>query len=372
MYESQILIIDDTKFYWDTDNECLIPYELFNNNINQKNINFMNNNKDINKHINEDINEDTDNQEWYMDNYDISFWEKILSRQLDNEEKILFYRVWNENLLNVDIKMLQKQIIKNNCYIKGITNNIGNCLFESLASFGLGDNDLNIKPSEMIRKNVACILLLIKKEKGFFPNLKHNTPEEIFLNQNDIEFVKDKNTKLVYEYDYDMMIYDLSSIYSWTRLPTEFILMAISRIYQVEILIYHNNSDFINKINSCDKINNFNDIDKIRLGQINEEHYFPLLELPDELKYNNDVLDEIINTHIKYDHDTKKFKKWSKIMIESLNNYNTHNFDSTDNNINNNNDNLDESVIMKSNNKLTEEQINDYMQIANFDEFENI
>ena len=357
MDESQILIIDDTKFYWDTDNECLIPYELFNNNLNQKNIN-----KDINK----DTNNDANNDEWYMDNYDISFWEKILSRQLDNEEKKLFYRVWNENLLNIDIKMLQSQIIKNNCYIKSITNNVGNCLFESLASFGLGDNDLNIEPSEMIRKNVACILLLVKKEKGFFPNLKYNTPEEIFINQNDIEFVKEKNTKLVYEYDYTMMIYDLSSNYSWTRLPTEFILMAISRIYQVEILIYHNKNDFINKINIWDKTKNFNDIDKIRLGQINEEHYFPLLELPDELKYNNDVLDEIINNYIKYDDDTKKFKKWSKIMIESINTY------TKDNNLNNDNYNLDESIIMKSNNKLTEEQINDYIQIANFDEFENI
>ena len=52
--------------------------------------------------------------------------------------------------LNLDIKMLQKSIIQNNCYIKSITTNVGNCLFESLGSLGLGDNDLNIAPNKMI------------------------------------------------------------------------------------------------------------------------------------------------------------------------------------------------------------------------------
>lgn len=407
MDESKILIIDNSKFYWDSVNNCLIPYELVENqnikksesnnyldhSLNLYNQTIKNNNHNYhNNDDNKDNNIDDNNYEWYMENYDIDFWENILSRPLDSDEKKLFHQIWNENSLNIDIKMLQKSIIKNHCYIKSITTNVGNCLFESLGSLDLGDNDLNIKPSEMIRKNLASLLLAVKTEIGFFPNLPDLTPEEIFTNYNEIEFVKDSKTKTAYIYDYDMMIYDLVSNYSWTRLPTEFLLMAISRIYQVEILIYHNKSNFVNKINVWNNILDTNCIKKIRLGLINEEHYFPLLELSDDLKYNQDVIDEIIKTDIKYDDSIKKFKKWSKVMMDSMNdteNYNikkSHdNFNDCDNNYHNFNisknkiDLLDNNYfltnnkidykIMKTNKQLTQEQIDDYNQISNFDEF---
>ena len=346
-----------------------------------------------------------------MDNYDIDFWENMLSRPLYPDEQTLFHQIWNENSLNIDIKMLQKSIIQNHCYIKSITTNVGNCLFESLGSLDLGDNDLDIKPSEMIRKNLASLLLAVKTEIGFFPNLPNSTPEEIFTNYNEIEFVKNSKTKTVYIYDYDMMIYDLVSNYSWSRLPTEFLLMAISRIYQVEILIYHNKSNYINKINVWNNILDTNSVEKIRLGLINEEHYFPLLELPDDLKYDSDVIDEIIKTEIKYDKSIEKFKKWSRTMMDSMNgNIEDHNINKFSNNTNYNNynngifhndftsnqiisnqiisnqiisdqntsyDDVDflnnetyESKIMETNNKLTQEKIDDYNQISNFDEFE--
>ena len=292
MEQSDILIIDNNKFYWDFTNECLIPYDLAkdtilvkNNNMsdnNQNKNNYSNNvldsytNTKINSNIDSENNENNENIEWYMEYHDIEFWEKLLNRTLDSDEKSIFHQVWNETSLNFDIKILQKNIIKNHCYIKSITNYVGNCLFESLGSLGLGDNDLNIKPSEMIRKNLASLLLSVKTEIGFFPNLPNSTPEEIFMNYNEIEFVKDSKTKQIYIYDYDMMIYDLASNYSWTRLPTEFLLMSISRIYQIEILIYHNKSEYINKINVLNNVVESNNYEKIRLGLINEEHYFPL------------------------------------------------------------------------------------------------
>ena len=405
MDESKILIIDDSMFYWDSMNNCLLPYELVENQIQNKNSNlnqnqnqnsddYLNHSLNLYNHTinnnytdnNKDIDDYTHINEWYMDNYDIEFWENILSRPLYSDEKKLFHQIWNENSLNIDIKMLQKNIIKNHCYIKSITTNVGNCLFESLGSLNLGDNDLNIKPNEMIRKILASLLLAVKTEIGFFPNFPNSTPEEIFTNYNEIEFVKDSKTKTVYIYDYDMMIYDLVSNYSWTRLPTEFLLMAISRIYQVEILIYHNKSNFVNKINVWNNhILNTNPIEKIRLGLINEEHYFPLLELPDDLKYDLAVIDEILKTDIKYDDNIKKFKKWSKIMMDSMNdtakNYNINNnyffhnqFANNDitycNNIDSLHNNKFDSRIMKTNNKLTQEQLDDYNQISNFDEFE--
>lgn len=398
----EILTIDDKKYYWDLKNECLIPYELMNTNINTNtntnnylnhSLNVYNNVLKNNNINNQDSNDNNIELEWYMENYDIDFWENILSRKLDKEERKMIHGIWNENSLNIDIKMLQKSIINHNCYIKSITTNIGNCLFESLASLGLGDNDLNIEPSKMIRKNLSALLLAIKTEVGFFPNLPNLTPEEIFVNHNDVQFIKDAKTKDIYFYDYDMMIYDLNTNYSWERLPAEFLLLAISRIYEVEILIYHNKSTYINKINVWNNtINNF-DIQKIRLGLINEEHYFPLLELGDELKFNQDIMDEILNTEIKYDKYIKLFKKWSKIMMESIDSNSNNNIKNDDNSLNNHFENLNNNfndsnynetyknnennenkdcITMKTKIILTDEQKKDFEQISNFDDFDFI
>lgn len=410
MEQSNIIIIDGKKFYWDMTNECIIPYELIEKNTNSNSQDYLQHSFDLydktinedNKNINNNNNNNNDSNsdddvnigwEWYMENYDIDFWESVLGRNLDSDERKLIHGIWNENSLNLDIKMLQKSIIQNHCYIKSITTNVGNCLFESIASLELGDNDLGIKPSDMIRKNLAAILLSVKTEVGFFPNLPNLTPEEIFLNHNEIEMTKDAKTNAIYVYDYDMMIYDLNSNYSWSRLPMEFLLMAISRIYQVEILIYHNKTNYVNKINVWDKIhenNNDNigiEIIKIRLGQINEEHYFPLLELSEELKFNPDIIDEILGIEIKYDKYIRQFKKWSKVMMDSIglgsnsvsNNdfvieYDIQNSDNNQKLLNNNkNNNKDEkccnSIIMKTNKSLTDEQINDYNQISDFEDF---
>lgn len=424
MEQSDIIIIDGQKFYWDISNECIIPCELIEKNTKTDtisksnsadylqhsidlydktiNANNDNNNTNTNTNENDDDNVDTDvGWEWYMENYDIDFWESMLGRNLDSDERKLMHGIWNENSLNIDIKMLQKSIINNHCYIKSITTNVGNCLFESIASLGLGDNDLGIKPSEMIRTNLAALLLSVKTEIGFFPNLPNSTPEEIFLTHNEIEMIKDKKTNTIYVYDYDMMIYDLNSNYSWTRLPMEFLLMAISRIYQVEILIYHNKTNYINKINVWDKIqenNDYNDleIDKIRLGQINEEHYFPLLELSDELKFNPDAINEILETEIKYDKYIRQFKKWSKVMMNSIGMGTNTNPNPNLNHKPNNKYEIEydipkpdnkqkpldinkieigehqkyhSPIVMKTNKSLTQEQIDDYNQISNFDDF---
>ena len=334
--DENTMIIDNQKFYYDCENNNLIHLESYDT-----------------TNFNKVLDKNTDCDDWYITNYDINFWEKILSRKLHKKEIKIFHDIWNENILNLDIKVLQKNIINNGCYIKSITNNIGNCLFESFAELGLGDNDLSILPCKMIRMNLASLLLAVKTQKGFFPIIPELTPEEIFANCNEIEFVKEKETNNVYVYNYDMMIIDLNSDFSWNKLPTEFLLMVISRIYQVEINIYHNNTNYINKINVWNNLN-YN-IEKILLGQINEEHYFPLLELPNNLKGDTDVIKEILNTDIKYDHGIKKFNKWSKSIINSY--YS----------------NIDNDIILENKSKevskLNDEQIYDYDQIDNLNDF---
>lgn len=267
--------------------------------------------------------------------------------------------------------MLQQNILVHGCYIKGITNNVGNCLFESLASLGLGDNDLGISPHVMIRKSVASVLLSVKTEVGFFPKIPDMTPEELFASSNDVEYVKDKNTGEIYCYDYEMMIWDLNTSFSWEKLPTEFILTAISRIYNVEIQIYHNKTDFINKINALD---NTDSEDVIRLGQINEEHYFPLLLLPDELKSDFETINELLNTDIKYAQSIEKFKKWSKSMMDSIgfNQASQANQANQANYANHTHSSNDDIITMKTNKILSQEQKQDYDEISNFDNFDII
>lgn len=352
---NDLIIIDEQKYYWDVQNECLIPIEFEENN---------------NLNLNSNSNIKIEN-EWYMENYNIEFWESLLARPLDKDELKIIHGVWNENSMNVDIKVLQKNLVDKGCYIKSITNNVGNCLFESIASLELGENDLGIKPQNMIRKNIAAVLLLVKNSNYFFPKIEL-TPEELFNNINDIGFVKDNKTGEIFEYDYDMMIYDLNSNFSWERLPTELILMTISKLYNVEIHIHHNKDDYINKINVFTEPQEI-----IRLGQINEEHYFPILELPDEFKFDPEIIDEILQKEIKYDKYINKFKEWSKIIMDSIISNNTNNSNNSNNleikkNESNELNELNESnnfKIFKTNKNLTEEQIKDYDEISNFDNF---
>lgn len=223
---------------------------------------------------------------WYPETADIDTWEFYLERELDSEEKKIFYGVILEEELNKDMDMLKKNLLHDkSLFIYETTSNNGNCLFESLCYLNLGDDanltyyngDKIIKfLSENMRQNLAKVLLLIRNNKDFFPNIGL-TPEEIFLNSNEIDTVYSKTDDQIYKYDYDMMLCDLYSNFSWSRLPTELLLTAISRIYQVKIIIYHNNSNYTSVINA------FNDdnITTIRLGHINEEHYVPIIQIPE-------------------------------------------------------------------------------------------
>lgn len=353
------------EYYWDYEKNTIVPISKL----------YIETNFTVNNKLYQEIKNDIELEQdyWYLDNKDIGFWESLLGRELDSDDKKIFHGIWIEQELNLDIKSLQHNLIKSHCYIKAITNNVGNCLFESLASLGLGDNDLDIIQHIMLRKNIASILLSMRNEQKFFPNIEL-TPEEIFDNSNDIEGVKERKTKLFYIYNYDTMIVDLVSNCSWERLPTEFILMTISRIYQVKILIYHNKYDYINKINVWEGIIPDDQIEIIRLGQINEEHYFPILELPTELKNQSDVINEILQTNISYSEYSDKFKKWAKLMIESISSINLNNniSDLNPNQLNNNLDNIDNNTKhqMNTNINLSPEQIEDYNQISNIDFFD--
>lgn len=240
---------------------------------------------------------------YYPKTSDVETWESFLNRELTMEEKLYLMDVVIEKGLNKEIYCLQENLKRDGTlYIPKLTSNLGNCLFESLEILGYGD-------AEQIRKNVSAVMTLCSKDVSFFPFI-HQSLHNIFTNSNDIATVLDKDENKSYKYNYDMMLVDLYSNHSWSRLPTELILMIISRIYKIEILISHNNTQYITKINVW---NDMPIIASIRLGQLNEEHYVPIQQI------TNATSADIVTKKIKYVKAKNRFHKWAKELIININ-----------------------------------------------------
>ncbi len=296
------------------------------------------------------------NNYWYPEVPDIDAWEVYLSRQLDEEEKEIISNVFEEEDTNKQIQKIKSNISGSDCFIPKLTKSNGNCLFESLSILGLGENNLGIEGPEMLRNNIASILLYMRNCYDFFPNVSQ-TPEEIFDNSNEVDLIKNSKTNAVYMYNYDMMICDLKTKYKWKRLPTELILMAISRIYQVKILIHHNNSQYINEINvwagknpneSYDNSHgksHDNSIETIRLALVNEEHYVPIMQIPNELKNDFDTIQAIGKINLKYSDAFEQYHKWAVIMSKSIYDSYTYLHSSIDTKLDNKLDNKKEETI---------------------------
>ncbi len=306
----EVITIDGINYKYDFENDKLIEISLEKKSVQiEKTIQSNNSNLSTNNES---------EQIWYPD-ADIDLWESFLNRGLIDEEKECILEYIVEKELNKQIQKLSDKVSKDNCFIPKLTKNNGNCLFESLSILGLGDNDLDIEPHMMLRNNISSVLLYLRNCIDFFPGL-NITPEQIFENSNDIEFVKNKKTGEIFQYNYDMMICDLRTNYSWTRLPTELVLMAISRIYQIKILIYHNKTNFVNEINvwKDDPTIDNELINTIRLGHINEEHYIPILNIPEELVEHDETINNILEIEIEYEDKKNKYKKWAKFIASTI------------------------------------------------------
>jgi hypothetical protein len=281
---------------------------------------------------------------------DIDLWESFLNRSLTKKEKEFFHDYLIEKDTNLQIKFLYFNMMANGYYlIPKLTKNNGNCFWESLSHLGFG------KSSE-IRKNIAALLLLVKNDYSFFPNL-NTCPEELFLNCNDVEVVRDKNTNLVYEYDYNMMVIDLYKNHSWTRLPMELIMMTVSRVYEINIKIFSNKSEFVQTVTVWN-----DEEDTVYLGHINEEHYIPITKIDDELTQNFTLIEDIIKIYPRYISAKKNYKKWINSVTtfnetSNLESFETQNEDKTNN---------------TNNYTINQELIKDLDEIKDFTDFEVI
>lgn len=247
---------------------------------------------------------------YYPKTSDIDTWESFLNRELTMEEKLYLMDVVIERGLNKELYGLQENLKKDgSLYIPKLTSNVGNCLFESLEILGYGD-------AEQIRKNVATVMTLCAKDDSFFPFI-YQSLRNIFANSNDIATVLDKDEEKCYKYNYDMMLVDLYSKHSWSRLPTELILMVISRIYKIQILIYHNNTKYVSKINVWHQCEYISPI-IIRLGQLNEEHYVPITQITNSSS-SDEINNLIDNKKIKYVKAKNRFHKWARELVININ-----------------------------------------------------
>ncbi len=215
-------------------------------------------------------------------------WTKYLNRELNMEEKCLFNSVKMEKLMNIQLNKINETIKSRNLEISHASVIDGNCLFDSLSSLGYGNN------SDELRKSITYLMYVFKDYKNFFIDQQESL-NELFTNFNEIELVYCKNTSTVYKYNYDVMCQDMYESCNWTRLNTQLVLMFISKVFNVNITIIHDNG-FETTIHLADK-----DSVSIFLAHVGESHYLPISKIEDINNLKN----------IEYKSMKHEFLKWA-------------------------------------------------------------
>jgi hypothetical protein len=233
----------------------------------------------------------------------IKIWEAYLDRKLEKHEKQLLHNTSNEIQLNKYIYNLTKNIKDNNLYIPTLSSSNGNCLYESICYKITKLDNLHTLTPKILRNEISNFMRIYKLYPSVFPN-QELTLYDMFIFQNEIDYIYDKNTNNLYEYTYDIMCSDLACNNSWERLPTELILMCASFIYDIKIIICHDNG-YMHEINTSENI-----IDNIYLGLLGEFHYIPL-----DIKKDSDPDD--ITEYIKiYNNYMDNFNTWIQERIK--------------------------------------------------------
>jgi hypothetical protein len=208
----------------------------------------------------------------------------------------------NENKMNIALHNIQQKCINKGLIISALTNLDGNCMFESIIKAGV----CGVISIAGLRNHIAKIMKKNKDTPNYFPN-NSNTLNQIFnlLNIEDTQEINVKyisHKKNIVEYNYDVMCEDLSTLSSWTRLPTQLVLMVIALIYKLRIVIINDGSDNFTDETIIDiwDISTNNDIKTIYMGHVLKSHYI-LLDKNENIK--NPV-------SIKYTKAAKNLKKF--------------------------------------------------------------
>ena len=231
--------------------------------------------------------------------FNYGIWRNYLGRHLTEEEMYYLEEFKSESKFNTYIKKLHNKAKQKGLYIPYLTNLYGNCMFESLEHHNL------FRDQEEFRKNLAYLMFIFKDKKNLFPD-QESSLSELFTLTNEVEYVITRNKK-IYKYNYDVMCQDLSNEYTWTRLPTQLIMMVISLFFNVRFHIISDNNDYEHIINTSIEDQPLD----IYLGHIEELHYVPL-----EIK-KNDPIEDIVPKHCNAKNN---FFKWAITIWNSMNN----------------------------------------------------
>lgn len=175
---------------------------------------------------------------------------------------------FNHNFMNECIKELYDNVTSMGLYIPKLTVDDGNCLFDCFLHFNFGDSIENIK------KNIVN-LLLYSKDIEFL--IQDTSPENIFANYNDINYVFENNSETLYKYTFEIMAIDILSYDGWTRINTELMLSIIAILLNLRFVIIHN-TGYTHTI-EFEKNENTK---TYFLGLLCEHHYVPLVMIEDE------------------------------------------------------------------------------------------
>lgn len=221
-------------------------------------------------------------------------WAWYLGRPLSFDEKFLLEDYRSEKHMNDMMAGLYEQCLKKKqLYVPMLTNLSGDCMFESLVYHGIGEN------VQQLRNILTFIMYIYKNYKGFLPNTD-TTLEEMFNMTNEIEHVLCRRTengetvKEFYKYTYNVMCQDLSNMHSWSRLPTQLIMLLISYIFKVEINVISNTGSYEHKINAYDSFDVKPEMRTIYFGHLGESHYVPVDVLKDD-----EEIDPLFYNHAK-------------------------------------------------------------------------
>lgn len=236
-----------------------------------------------------------------------SEWIKFLGRSLTRREKFLIQDLKSEHRMNERMQKLYQNCNGKNMYVPVLTNLIGDCMFESLVYHKIGYD------VETLRKGLAHLLYIFQDYDNLFPT-NDMALKKLFELFNEVEYVcrtdvqkymgKVYRTQKFYKYTYDVVCQDISGKYSWSKLPTQMILMFVSYLYKVNIIIVSDETDYEINVNIYEDMENPPPLRNIYLGHLGELHYVPIDVLKDD-----EEIDPMYYIDAKTD-----FIKWGKQM----------------------------------------------------------
>ena len=224
-------------------------------------------------------------------------WGSYLNRKLTTDEHLILKFVESENRYNKQLDNLANIASAKNLHIPALTDLYGNCLFESLQILNVIDD------YKEFRKDIAFMMKIFKNDKLF--EIHDETLETLFgmYNEigNEIGYVVNSHDNKLYKYTYDIMCKDLSNNNSWTRTPTELVLLCISYILDIKIIIISDTTTYVHEIYVNTSKAPYN---TIYLGHLGEIHYVPLAKNEDGKTY----------VVPKYTESRLDFHKWARKM----------------------------------------------------------